>query len=226
MPINMECDGDSITAAASYIDAADGNMALDANGNGLYTRKLLPHLSFGVNVALDVVLTHNRAIPGSLLQDCVDRAAATKAQMAATGLMSIFTVNAGHNNYAQNTTAANYLTAYASYLDSMMGNPRVRVGVCTILPSTITGGQGTFNEWRGLVNTGIRTFAPSHCHFIIDLGDPATTMGADAAASDTDLYPDHIHPGRNEALGIVYAQYVNAYALTIPTSYAAVFRRF
>lgn len=225
MPINMECDGDSITAAASYIDAADGNLALDANGNGLYTRKLMPYLSFGVSVALTAD-THNHAIPGSQLVDCVARRAATQAHMAATNLLSIFTVNILHNDYALNTTAADALTAYASYLDSMMGNPRVKVGVCTILPSTISGGQGTFNTWRGLVNTGIRTFAPSHCDFIIDLGDTTTTMGADAAASDPSLYPDGIHPGRNEALGIVYAQYVNAYAATIPKTAVAAFRRF
>jgi lysophospholipase L1-like esterase len=68
------------------------------------------------------------------------------------------------------------------------------VVVTTVLPHTGNGFGGTsFNTLRATANTAIRNDS-SFYDALADIGDTGTTMGADAAASDTMYYQDGVHP--------------------------------
>lgn len=79
----------------------------------------------------------------------------------------------------------------SSYLDARYAAGWQYIIIWTILPRTAAAAPG-FNALRNTANTTIRTWVGTHCDVVVDFD--LTTMGPDAAASDTSLYGDGVHP--------------------------------
>lgn len=156
-----------------------------------------------------LLMGFNNAVAGDGIAQLNARAAALDAKLPTTiGTRKfILTVLIGRNDLpaADPTT---YAASLASYCDARRA-AGWKVAICTILPSTALG----FNTARNAVNTIIRGWTPGqHADALVDFGDTATTMGADAAAADTLLYQDGTHPtqlGQND-LAAEYAVIINA----------------
>lgn len=88
-------------------------------------------------------------------------------------------------------TAATMLTRMATYLD-LRRAAGWYVIIWTVLPRSAGGGGAGFNPRRNTANTTLRTWVGTHCDAIVDFD--LMPMGPDAAASDTSLYSDGIHP--------------------------------
>jgi lysophospholipase L1-like esterase len=112
----------------------------------------------------------------------------------------------GTNDISQGRTAAQIRADVESYCASIRGSGS-KVVVGTILPAT--GHTSPMQTERDTYNAGIRadwaTFADGLMDFAAD-----PTMGPQAAASNTSLYPDGLHPSR---LGHTYLAPIAAAAI-------------
>lgn len=97
---------------------------------------------------------------------------------------------AGINNFVFGDSAATAVSRLEAYCDARRA-AGWKVVVCTLTPDTQDAGGNTF---RNAVNALIYAWSPgAHADAIADFAaDP--TMGPDAAANDTTLYSDGIHP--------------------------------
>lgn len=146
---------------------------------------------------------------GSTVATLSARAATTDAYKPGTfgaGVVRYaLTVLIGYNDMnSGGLDAATFCTNLATYLDARR-TAGWYVGIATILPGTAVG----FNAKRNTANATIAGWVGTHCDFLIDFAADAT-MGPDAAASDTSLYGDGIHPTQ---LGQGYLKTVYAAAL-------------
>lgn len=127
------------------------------------------------------------AIAGSTISNLIARVVQVNA---IPSFHTVFSVLIGANDIiGGGYNQAAFLSAYAGYLDGIRATGKWVI-CATITPSTATAG---FNAARNSANTIIRTWVGTHCDAIADFAaDP--TMGPDAAASDTALYVDGLHP--------------------------------
>lgn len=131
------------------------------------------------------------AIAGATLADAIARESqALYVQTQTPGAKHIFSAMIGGNGFAAAGTQAllDQITALAAYYDTFR-NAGWSV-ICITWPPRTT---PTFNPARNQVNTAMRGWQGTHCDAIADFAaDPVA--GPDAAASDTSLYSDGIHP--------------------------------
>lgn len=130
----------------------------------------------------------NLAVANSLIEGAapsLTNRAATLDALIDSARANVLVVMTGNDMIAD--TAANMLTKMATYLDNRRAAGWYVI-IWTVLPRT-TGG---FNTKRNTANTTLRTWVGTHCDAIVDFD--VTSMGPDAAASDTGLYGDGIHP--------------------------------
>lgn len=91
-----------------------------------------------------------------------------------------------------NRTAEQYLADLITYLAARRAAGWDRIILATILPRNQTT-YASFNAKRDIANPVMRTWVGTHCDAIADFAaDP--TMGPQAAAADTSLYYDGVHP--------------------------------
>lgn len=147
---------------------------------------------FGAN-ASPVVYGRDQAVIGDQISNLAARAPALDAMLPPAGQQTgtyILSVLVGFNDLnAGGHSPATVLTDLAAYLDARRAAGWKTVCV-TLLPSTVAG----INASRNTVNAAITGgWLGVHCDKIADFGADAT-MGPDAAASDTSIYADGIHP--------------------------------
>lgn len=111
--------------------------------------------------------------------------AATLDALISPGCQNVLVVMTGNDMILD--TAASMLTKMATYLDNRRAAGWYVI-IWTVLPRTTAG----FNTKRNTANATILTWAGVHCDMVVDFS--GTSMGPDAAASDTSLYYDGIHP--------------------------------
>lgn len=178
LPLKIVADGDSITAASgSYTD-----LWVAAN----------PTVPF-----LDVSQS------GAKISGANSLNARLSSVIAAAP--SHVTVFIGANDlYLLGTTAwLNELWAYCAALKS--GRPGVKIIVATVEPATAAI-RPNQNAYRAVVNPLIRAAVGNQIDAILPFGDHPI-IGTDAAASDTGLYPDGLHPN-----AAAYTYYHEVYA--------------
>lgn len=108
-----------------------------------------------------------------------------------SGSKYITSILIGRNDYGS-YTPSDYAVAVAGWTSARKAAGWDKVVLVTILPSTASG----FNTWRNSVNAifkGAGWATANGVDAICDFAADAT-MGPDAAASDTSLYPDGTHP--------------------------------
>lgn len=175
---NVVAEGDSITAAAdSY---AVVGRTLSTNDRVAFTK---------------------RAVGGSTMATMTARAAGTNAAQIA-GMPNILTILIGTNDFgADGDTPATFLSQLETYLDAAI-LAGWRTGTNKIVLSTLTPRTGPpgFPAWRATANAGISALIGVKADYLVDFtANPI--MGPDAAAADTLLYSDGLHP---TALGQTY----------------------
>ena len=162
----------------------------------------------------------NRAVGGSTVVNGSDAASLSGTRLTALnailasfklanpGVRNVTVVHVGHNDLAANGHNAGAFTAQlATYLDTLKTNGHTTV-VCTVPPST---SNVAFNPARNTANTTIRTWLGGRVDYLCDWD--LTSMGPDAAAADTTLYSDGIHP---TALGArIFGDYLKTVLDTI-----------
>lgn len=130
------------------------------------------------------------------------------------GRKFIITLLAGANdlqpNYSGDVTA--FLNALWAITDPLRARG-VTLGIATILPKgSSQGGFALHNSARATANTQIRSLLGVKYDFLIDFAADAT-MGSDAAANNTSLYGDGLHPtatAHSTYLEPIYRAAVNA----------------
>ena len=180
------CEGDSITVGQGAATAYPHEAEYDPPLNGVVTA-----------ISAASLLAENVSDPGS------PNSLEYRAEMVRRlvphdrrGRRVILSVAAFGNDFAfapVTPTAAEFASDLGDYCLAMKADGLIdRLIVSTIPPRTTAG----FNTWRNAVNTIITggTWAVDHAvDAICDQGADAT-MGPDAAASDTSLYGDGVHP--------------------------------
>lgn len=131
------------------------------------------------------MLGHNSAVSGSTIASMVSRAATTDSYYTSG---STLVVLIGANDLVS-LGAATWLTNLRAYLVARKATGW-RIVLCTPTPATTSG----FNTQRALVLATMRGWSgDGTVDYVIDFAaDP--TMGPDAAASNTSLYGDGLHP--------------------------------
>lgn len=172
--------GVTVAPAPTRIYCAEGDSITAANGGYAY----LSQPDIDPKTYLTV-----RGRSGSFINSLESRAALIDAIIPPRDCIPILSVMIGTNDLTDDElNLTTWLADLASYLDDRR-TAGWKVIVCTVLPNT--GPEVT--AARGTVNTEIRTWEGVHADAICDFADNAT-MGPDAAAEDTDLYIDGIHP--------------------------------
>lgn len=150
-------------------------------------------ITFGLDVANKSFAniygaTANPAVANSTIEGAapsLTNRAATVDALVDSARTNVLVVMTGNDMISD--TAANMLTKMATYLDNRRAAGWYVI-IWTVLPRTTSG----FNTKRNTANTTLRTWVGTHCDAIVDFD--STSMGPDAAASDTSLYADGIHP--------------------------------
>ncbi len=187
-------EGDSIPLSPATADYAGfaGRIEYAANQKWMLDNKAVSG-STVVNGADAASLSGTRATALDALR--------TSYASANPGKRVVTVVHCGHNDLAGNGhDAAAYTAQLATYLDARRAAGHITV-VCTIPPST---SNVAFNTARATANTTIRGWTGGRVDYLCDWD--LTAMGPDAAASDTTLYSDGIHP--TELGTIVLADYL------------------
>jgi len=157
-----------------------------------YVQSPLSYANRYGQVASPVVMGRNFAVSSSTIATMQTRAAAVDAVLPPepNGRKFVLSVLIGANDLIS-LGASTYLTNLASYLDDRRAAGWL-VALGTLTPIDHASWPG-FNTLRNTVNPTLRTWEGVHCDAIIDFADDAT-MGPDAAALDTNLYYDGVHP--------------------------------
>lgn len=127
------------------------------------------------------------AVSGSTLTDLNTRATSDDA-LINPSLINILTVLIGANDLSTSITAATFVADLKTYCLARIA-AGWKVVVMTILPKA---NDVTFNAKRNSANTLIRADT-SFYDALVDLAANGT-IGPDAAATDTSLYFDGVHP--------------------------------
>lgn len=122
-----------------------------------------------------------------------------------------YTLLIGRNDHAALIAGgeADYADDIADHMADMLASGFDEVVLCTMLPSTLTNWNTARNNFNAIITAD--GWASSRGITICDFAADAT-MGPDAAASDTGLYPDGTHPNDTgyNALELVYRATMNA----------------
>lgn len=187
-PTNMVVAGyDSITAGPSNNSYAQAYLANTTKPRSVFVQESIGgstlHLNPTANLNLD---TRMNAYGLSFVPaKSSDR----------TGRKFIIALLPGANDLQPNYTGD--VTAFLNALWAVTDPLRARgytVGIATILPKgSAISGYATHNTARATANTQIRALVGVKFDFLIDFAADAT-MGPDAAANNTALYGDGLHP--------------------------------
>lgn len=129
---------------------------------------------------------HKQAVGGNALTDLIGRSATGRAYDA-----QVLTVLIGANDLVDTTaypTATDYFNAVMSYVANYRSDG-AKVVVGTILPQS---GATLHNSRRATFNTLLKAALGTSVDAVADYD--STAMGPDAAAADTTLYGDGVHP--------------------------------
>lgn len=135
----------------------------------------------------------NYAVGGSSFTDHNVRRPSILAVPAGVGSgeQSLFTIYAASNELSKvGVSVSDFLNTYVEYITAIRNAGYDLIGVGTLLPTTIAG----YNTKRNEANTTIYTWpGTGFVDFLFDFAADST-LGPDAAASDTMWYIDGIHP--------------------------------
>lgn len=192
---------EQVLTAASYMQTRATSASLSATNQGRVICFEGDSISavllgwpnyYGVNLASPAFLGHNFAVSGSTVATLSTRQATVNLALPPlanrTGRKFVIVVHIGANDLLSlgaTTWLANLKAVLQAYRTAGW-----TVAACTPTPRT----QAGFNTQRSTVVTTMRTWGTSDgVDHLIDFADDAT-MGTDAAASDTLLYSDGLHP--------------------------------
>ncbi len=144
------------------------------------------------------------AISGSIVSDLTARAALLDIN-ARAGRSNTLVMMIGYNDLNQGDSAATLLSQVTAYCLARRAAGWAHIILTTLLPSTSPG----VNTKRNAYNVLLRGDA-SFYDTLVDFDN--TTMGPDAAASDTGLFIDGVHP--TAAGHLVLATYLQSYLST------------
>jgi lysophospholipase L1-like esterase len=178
MQFRLGQHGNSMTAIKNFVVAeGDSITAISYSYVDVYYTTPPSTLFMGLNNAVSGSTINNLNLRASEIDSCIPPNKGTRK--------FVLSVLIGANDLGVST----WLTNLASYLDARR-SAGWYVVLCTVLPQTASG----FNTARDSANPTLRTWVGVHCDAICDFGNLSSTMGADAAASNTTLYPDGEHP--------------------------------
>lgn len=138
--------------------------------------------------------TTNFASGGATIATLTSRAASVDATFDATRFFNVLVVFVGTNDLWAGRTATQVFDDLKAYCEARQ-TAGWKVVVGTILPrlDSVSVSLG-FNTKRNAVNAAIRADS-SFYDALADVGDTATTMGADSSPNDTSLWEiDKTHP--------------------------------
>lgn len=141
----------------------------------------------------------------AILPAATDRQAGAKYIL--TFLIGANDIGGGSGGASDVSDMATYASQLTTYIAARRAAGWTHIAVCTVLPRTLSG----YNARRNILNTTIRSWAGSTVNAVIDFAADAT-MGPDAAAADTSLYSDGLHPTNagQVLLEPIYRAVVNA----------------
>lgn len=145
-------------------------------------------------------LLANRAVGSSTVAIMAARAPALDSLLPKGKRPSryVLSILIGVNDWYLGQTTAQHLIDLAAYIDARRAAGWDYIVLCTHTPDTIdgngqTGTYGPFDTWRTTVESTYATWVGGRVDRICDFHGDAT-MGPNAAASNTALYSDGVHP--------------------------------